>query len=112
MPLNAAATGRRAAALLPVVVTGVRHNSTGSGSGSGSRKTGRAAKSWHGHLLLAAAVVLWLALMDAGMRNDARMQHGPHSLRQSGSGIQLQDLGRLLLTRCLPVVMLTYIWYV
>lgn len=89
----------RAAALLPVVA-GHARSSDASGRRCGRGKPGNADRThWQGHLLLAVAVVLWLALMEAGLHGGG-MQQGPHALQHSGSGMsQLQELGRMLLAR-------------
>jgi hypothetical protein len=90
----------RAAALLPVVA-GHARSSDASGGRCAPGKPNRAGQArWQGHLLLAVAVVLWLALMDASLHAGSSMQQHPHALRHSDSGMpQLQELGRMLLAR-------------
>ena len=52
-----------------------------------------------GYALLAAAVVLWLALMDVGQRGADSTSGTPGAIRwMDSSGTQLHGLGRLLLT--------------
>lgn len=88
-------TGGRAAALLPVM-SRIRRCTNVSDINPGGRDAKLRAR-WQGYLLLAGAVLLWLALMNAGHRSDER--YGPQILRHGRSNMQLRDLGRLLLTR-------------
>ena len=101
MALHASTAGGRGAALLPVVSRMRRRSSANGGSGTGAAgsKQCKTATFWSGYLLLAVAVTLWLALMNAGLHSGSIPHIGPHVLQHSQSGIQLTDIGRLLLTR-------------
>jgi hypothetical protein len=89
-----------AAALLPVVA-GRAPSDRVSGKRCSPSMPGKAGQArWQGHVLLAVAVVLWLALMNAGLHGGGGTQSSLHGLQHSGMGVfQLQDLGRMLLAR-------------
>lgn len=73
----------------------------GVSSGTHCSRSG-GASYWVGYAVLAAAVLAWLAMMDAGGRNGDGAPGGAVAVRWSDSSAsQLRELGRLPLERCL-----------